>query len=113
MELRALTGSLALCGALAETTRARLRPLRNLVVGQLRGSHHGPHRGRTHAFARRTCGWAAGLGGELSLGRHVWLVASAMLELALTRTSFSVSQGGVPLGDPPAALGGRGGSSWG
>lgn len=97
MELRALTGSLALCGALAETRVIAFGPCGDLVVGQLRGR-------TTDLIVDNTSirtphvRLGGGLFGELSIGRHVGLVASAMLELALTRTSFSVSQGGVAQG---------------
>lgn len=95
MELRALTGSLALCGALLDTRVAAVGPCGHLVVGQLRATTEelvvenvtirAPH-----------VRVGAGLGGQVALGRHVWLVTMAMLELAVTRTSFAVSQGGSP-----------------
>jgi hypothetical protein len=93
LTLRAITGSLALCGALVEAGVAAVGPCGNLVVGQLRATTEDLIVANTTIRAPHVR-VGAGLGGELALGRHVWFVTTAMLELALTRTSFSVNQVG-------------------
>lgn len=93
MELRALTGSLSLCGALLDTRGFAFGPCGNLVVGQLRATTEDLVVSNSTIRAPHVR-VGTGLGAELALGRHVWFAATAMLEFAVTKTSFAVSQGG-------------------
>jgi len=94
LTLRAVTGSLALCGVVVEAGGLALGPCGNLVVGQLRGATTDLVVENVDVRVPHVRA-GGGLGAELSLGRHLRLFASAMLELAVTRTSFSVRQGGL------------------
>lgn len=76
MELRALTGSLALCGAVLNSRVAAVGPCGNLVVGQLRATTEDLIVANTTIRAPHVR-VGAGLGGELALGRHVWFVTTA------------------------------------